>query len=156
MKYAVCDIETTGGNNRAGKITEIAIFLLEDGKIIDEFSSLINPERPIPPFITQLTGITDAMVEDAPKFYEVAARIVEITKDAVFVAHNVSFDYNFIVTEFARLGYVFQRDKFCTLANSRKLIPGHASYSLGNLCADLNIQLIDRHRATGDARATVD
>ncbi|HBG69216.1 MAG: hypothetical protein A2W93_04250 [Bacteroidetes bacterium GWF2_43_63] len=156
MKYAVCDIETTGGNNRAGKITEIAIFLVEDGKIIDEFSSLINPERPIPPFITQLTGITDAMVEDAPKFYEVAARIVEITKDAIFVAHNVSFDYNFIVTEFARLGYVFKSDKFCTLANSRKLIPGHASYSLGNLCESLNIPLHDRHRAAGDARATVD
>lgn len=156
MKYAVCDIETTGGNNRTGKIIEIAVFLVENDEIIDEFQSLINPERPIPPFITSMTGISAEMVADAPRFYEIAKRLVEITSDAIFVAHNVSFDYNYIVTEFARLGYTFQREKMCTLALSRKLLPGHEKYSLGNLCNDLGISLNDRHRAAGDARATVD
>ncbi len=156
MKFAVCDIETTGGNNRTGKIIEIAIFLVEDGQVIDEFISLIHPERGIPPFITSMTGISEDMVQDAPKFYEVAARIVEITDGATFVAHNVSFDYQFIVSEFARLGYVYKREKACTLALSRKLIPGLPSYSLGNLCQSIGIPLNDRHRAAGDARATVE
>ncbi|PKP01785.1 MAG: exonuclease, partial [Bacteroidetes bacterium HGW-Bacteroidetes-6] len=132
MKYAICDIETTGGNNRTGKIIEIAIFLVEDNVIIDEFQSLINPERPIPPFITSMTGISEEMVANAPKFFEITKRIVEITNEAVFVAHNVSFDYNYIATEFARLGYTFQREKMCTLALSRKILPGHEKYSLGN------------------------
>ncbi len=155
MNYVVVDIETTGGNSKNGKIIEIAAFRLENGEITDEFVTLINPERNIPPFISNMTGISSEMLEDAPKFYEIAKRLVEITEDAVFVAHNVSFDYGFIASEFARLGYHWQREKLCTVQQSRKIFPDLPSYSLGNLCESLNIPLEDRHRAMGDARATV-
>lgn len=154
MKYAIVDIETTGTSYMHGKITEIAILIHDGQKIVDEFSSLINPEQKIPYWITQLTGINNRMVEHAPKFYEIAARIVEITEDCVFVAHNVSFDYNFIRQEFKSLGYDFQREKLCTVKLSRKLIPFKKSYSLGKLCQELNITNLHPHRALGDAKAT--
>lgn len=154
MKYAIVDIETTGTSYMHGKITEVAILIHDGRQIVDEFSSLINPEQKIPYRITQLTGITNRMVEQSPKFYEVAAKIVEITEDCVFVAHNVSFDYNFIRQEFKSLGYDYQREKLCTVKLSRKLIPFKRSYSLGNLCQDLNIPNFHPHRALGDAKAT--
>lgn len=152
--YAVVDVETTGGSYLNAKLTEVAIYLFDGEKIVDEFSSLINPERPIPYMITRLTGITDEMVADAPKFCEVARRIVEITEGAVFVGHNAAFDYNFIRNEFKSLGYNFKRQTMCTVKMSRKILPGHLSYSLGKLCDDLNIVLNNRHRASGDALAT--
>ncbi len=153
-RCAVIDIETTGGAPGKGRITEIAIFVMEGEQMVEEFDSLVNPEQPIPPYISQLTGITNEMVEDAPKFYEVAKKVVEITTDAIFVAHNASFDYSFIRKEFESLGYNYSREVLCTVRLSRKIIPGFASYSLGNLCRDLEIPLNDRHRAGGDARAT--
>ena len=153
--YAIVDIETTGGSPKSEKITEIAIFIHDGKKVVDEFVTLINPEKKIPYYITQLTGIDNEMVARAPKFYEVARRIVEITQDKVFVAHNVNFDYNFVRNEFKQLGYDFQRDKLCTVQLSRKLIPGKRSYGLGNLCQSLGIQINGRHRAAGDALATV-
>ncbi len=152
--YAVIDIETTGGSPVKEKITEIAVFIHDGQKIVEEFVSLINPEKKIPYNITNLTGITNEMVADAPKFYEVARKIVEITDKKIFVAHNVSFDYNFIRQEFKRLGYQYEREKLCTVKLSRKLIPGLPSYSLGRLCNTLGIQVTDRHRAAGDALAT--
>ena len=155
MQYAITDIETTGNNYKGQKITEISIFLYDGSKVVDEFTSLVNPEQHIPPFITNLTGITDAMVRHAPKFYEIAKQVHEITKDAVFVAHNVNFDYNIIKSEFQSLGFEFNRKKLCTVRLSRKIIPGYRSYSLGNLCAALDIPLYDRHRAKGDVEATV-
>ncbi len=153
-RYAVIDIETTGGAAGRGRITEVAIFVLEGGAIVDEFVSLINPEQTIPPYITRLTGITNEMVAGAPRFYEVARKIVEITSNAIFVAHNAPFDYNFIRKEFESLGYDYTREVLCTVRLSRKVIPGHATYSLGSLCRDLGIPLSERHRAGGDARAT--
>jgi DNA polymerase-3 subunit epsilon len=153
--YAVVDIETTGGSPDHEKITEIAIYIFDGNKITGEFSSLINPEKNIPYHITALTGISNEMVANAPRFYEVAKEIVELTEDKIFVAHNVSFDYNFIKSEFKRLGYEYKRDKLCTVKLSRKLIPGKRSYSLGRLCEELGILIEDRHRATGDAKATV-
>ncbi|MEM8894987.1 MAG: exonuclease domain-containing protein, partial [Bacteroidota bacterium] len=153
--YAVIDVETTGGNAQYGKITEIAIYLHDGLKVVDEFVTLINPECAIPPFITQLTGISNEMVQDAPKFYEVAKRIVEITEGNVFVAHNAGFDYNFIKWEFKRLGYHFERNTLCTVKLSRKIIPGRPSYSLGKLCGQFGIEINGRHRAGGDAFATV-
>ncbi len=155
MKYSIIDIETTGGNFKNGKITEIAIYLHDGKKVIDEFVSLINPEQSIPPYITQLTGISNNMVINAPKFYEIAKRIVEITEGSIFVAHNASFDYGFIQEEFRALGYEYKRDTLCTVKLSRKLLPGYKSYSLGNLCVHLNINNDARHRAAGDAFATV-
>ena len=154
--YAVIDIETTGGNAQHGKITEVAIFVFDGEKIVDEFSSLINPECPIPEYITRLTGITNEMVADAPKFYEVAKEIVEYTEGHVFVAHNVNFDYKFIQAEFAKLGYPYKRETLCTVRLSRKAIPGQPSYSLGKITKALGISLDNHHRAAADARATVD
>jgi len=153
--YAIIDVETTGGSPVAEKITEIAIFLHDGAKLIEEFTTLINPEKKIPYYITALTGISNAMVADSPKFYEVARHILELTEDAVFVAHNASFDYQFIRNEYKRLGYDFVRDKLCTVQLSRRLVPGLASYSLGNICKHLSIRIHDRHRASGDAYATI-
>ncbi|HNV52360.1 MAG TPA: 3'-5' exonuclease, partial [Tenuifilaceae bacterium] len=123
-------------------------------KIVDEFSTLINPEVYIPSFITRLTGINNDMVATAPKFYEVAKKIVLMTEGCLFVAHNAPFDYRFIQEEFKRLGYNYQRQTMCTVRMSRKIIPGMGSYSLGNLCQNLGITINNRHRAAGDALAT--
>lgn len=153
--YAIVDIETTGGSPKNEKITEIAIFIHDGTEVVDEFITLINPEKTIPYFITGLTGITNEMVANAPKFYEVAKKIVEITENKIFVAHNSNFDYSFIKSEFRQLGYEFEREQLCTVKLSRRLIPGLRSYSLSNLCDDLNIPNECRHRAAGDAMATV-
>ena len=153
--YAIIDIETTGGSSRIEKITEIAIYLHDGNQVTGEFVSLVNPERNIPYFITNLTGITNEMVEDAPRFYEIAKTIVELTEGRTFVAHNARFDYSFIREEFKSLGFNYKRNVLDTVALSRKLLPGHRSYSLGNICKDLNININGRHRAAGDALATV-
>lgn len=153
--FAILDIETTGGSPASEKITEIAIFFHDGQKVVDEWSTLINPEKPIPYFITGLTGITNEMVADAPRFYEVAKEIVERTEDHIIVGHNVSFDYSFIRSEFKRLGFEFSRETLCTVKLSRKILPGHKSYSLGKICKEIGIEIHDRHRASGDALATV-
>jgi len=154
MKYAIIDIETTGGALKDTKISEIAIFIHDGEQVVDEFQTLVNPEQKIPPFISRLTGITDDMVKEAPKFFEVAKEIVEFTSNSVFVAHNVGFDYKIVRQEFLRLGYDYRREHLCTVRASRHLLPGHASYSLGNLADDLGITIQGRHRAGGDALAT--
>ncbi len=153
--YAIIDIETTGGSSRLEKITEIAVYLHDGEKITDEFVSLVNPEKNIPYFITSLTGISNEMVENAPRFYEIAKQIVELTEGRTFVAHNARFDYSFIRQEFKALGFNFRRNTLDTVVLCRKLLPGHSSYSLGNICRDLNIVIEGRHRAAGDALATV-
>jgi DNA polymerase-3 subunit epsilon len=153
--YAIIDIETTGGSAQIEKITEIAIYQHDGTQITAEFVSLVNPERNIPYFITNLTGITNEMVEDAPRFYEIAKKIIELTEGRIFVAHNARFDYSFIRQEYKSLGFNFKRNILDTVALSRKLIPGHKSYSLGNICTDLSISINGRHRASGDALATV-
>ena len=150
--YTVIDIETNGSGN---KITEIAILKHDGTQIIEEFTSLVNPEAQIPPYITTLTGIDNRMVADAPTFAEIAQHVLDITEDSIFVAHNVNFDYNIIRNAFKELDIEFKRKKLCTIRLSRKLIPGHQSYSLGKLCTALNIDVFDRHRAKGDAEATV-
>ena len=152
--YAIVDLETTGGQPAQDRITEIAVYIHDGEKIIDEYTTLLNPGRSIPPFITQLTGITNDMVRDAPKFHEVARRVVEITEGCVFVAHNVRFDYSFLKKEFADLGYNYSRKTLCTVRLARSLIPGQPSYSLGKLCQNIGIPLNGRHRAAGDAHAT--
>ncbi len=153
--FSIIDIETTGLSPKREKITEIAIYVFDGVKVVDEFSTLIDPEIEIPYYITQMTGINNKMVQDAPKFYEVAKRIVEMTEDTTFVGHNVNFDYNFVRKEFRELGYDYQRKKMCTAKLSRKLLPGRRSYSLGKLCAELGIEITNRHRAFGDAQATL-
>ncbi len=156
MHYAIVDIETTGGKAIRDKITEIAIVLYDGQQIIDTYQTLINPETYIPYGITQLTGITQEMVQDAPRFYEVAKDIVQWTEGAIFVAHNVRFDYGFLREEFLRLGYTFSRKQLCTVRLSRAAFPGLHSYSLGNLIQYFGIQTEARHRALADALATTE
>ncbi len=153
--YAIVDIETTGTYAAAHSITEIAILLHDGEKVIERYSTLINPGTSIVPFITRLTGITNEMLKKAPPFHDVAKKIWEMTDNAVFVAHNVNFDYSFIREEFKQLGADFKRKKLCTVRLSRAAFPGHASYSLGTICNQLGIKINDRHRAMGDAEATV-
>ncbi|NVK29301.1 MAG: GIY-YIG nuclease family protein [Flavobacteriia bacterium] len=153
--YAVIDIETSGGKFGEERVIEVAIFKYEDGEIIDQFISLVNPEGPIQPYVQKLTGINPKMVRRAPKFHEIAKRIVEVTEDAVFVAHNVNFDYRVIQEEFARLGYDYQRRTLDTITHAQRLIPGLKAYGLETLCEALGILNTNRHRADGDARATV-
>ena len=153
--FAVVDIETTGGKYNEEGITEIAIYQFDGHKITDTFISLINPEKAIQPFVVRLTGIHSKMLRNAPKFFEVAKRIVQITEDCIVVAHNANFDYRILRTEFKRLGFDFKRKTLCTLELSKKLLPGKDSYSLGKLTRSLGIPVTDRHRAHGDALATV-
>lgn len=153
--YAILDIETTGGKYNEEGITEIAIYKFDGHEIVDQFASLINPERPIQPFVANLTGINNEMLRQAPKFYEVAKRIIEITNGCIMVAHNALFDNRILATEFDRLGYHFEKETLCTVELSKKLIPDMPSYSLGKLVRSLGIPLSDRHRAQGDAKATV-
>ena len=153
--YAILDIETTGGKFNEEGITEIAIYKFDGHNTVDQFVSLVNPEKPIQEFVVKLTGINNKMLKNAPKFYEVAKRIIEITSDCILVAHNTTFDYRILSTEFDRLGYDFNRNTLCTVELSQKLILDQPSYSLGKLIRSLGIPMTDRHRASGDALATV-
>jgi DNA polymerase-3 subunit epsilon len=152
VHYSIIDVETSGKTN---KITEISVFKYNGDTIVDEFTSLVNPNCFIPDYITALTGIDNNTVANAPEFKEIAQHVLDITEDTIFVAHNVNFDYNVIRNEFKSLNIDFNRKKLCTIRLSRKLLPGHQSYSLGKLCKDLNININGRHRARGDAEATV-
>ncbi len=154
--YAILDIETTGGKYNEEGITEIAVYRFDGHKIVDQFSSLVNPERHIQPFVVNLTGINNDMLRNAPKFYEVAKRIIEITEGCVIVAHNAQFDNRILTTEFDRLGYAYEKETLCTVELAQKLIPDMPSYSLGKLTRSLGIPISDRHRAQGDAKATVE
>ena len=156
MKYAILDIETTGGKFNEEGITEIAIHQFDGERVTDQFISLVNPEKEIQSFVVKLTGINNKMVATAPKFHEVAKRIIEITEDCILVAHNAPFDYRILKTEYDRLGYDFQRKTLCTVDLSKKLIPDMESYSLGKLVRALGIPVSNRHRANGDALATLE
>ena len=154
--YAVVDIEATGGNHIKGKIIEIAIYIYDGNKIIDEFSTLVNPNTKIDWYVTKLTGITNKMVSDAPLFSEVAKKIADLVQGKIFVAHDVDFDYKFLKAELKKTGLGFDEPKVCTIKLSEKHLPDAASYSLGKLCEELGIPIPekDRHRAAGDALAT--
>ena len=156
MNFVIVDVETTGGHTKESKITDLAIYKHDGTQVIDHFQSLVNPEQRIPEFIVRLTGITDQMVANAPKFYELAKEIIEFCEGCVFVAHNVAFDYGMFKSEFKRLGYEFRMPQLCTVRAARYVLPGHASYSLGKICADLRIPNTARHRADGDAKATTE
>lgn len=154
--YAILDIETTGGKFNEEGITEIAIFKFDGEKIVDQFSSLVNPEKEIQPFVQRLTGINSKMLVNAPKFFELAKRIIEITSGCIVVAHNADFDYRMLRTEFSRLGYTYERKSLCTVNLAQKLLPEAPSYKLGKLVRSLGIPITDVHRAQGDALATVE
>jgi len=153
--YAIVDIETTGGYAAANGITEISIQIFDGGTVTEQFETLINPGQAIPKYIQAFTGITNEMVADAPRFEDVAEKIFTLLQGNVFVAHNVNFDYSFVKSHLEAYGYTLQAKKLCTVRLARQVFPGFPSYSLGNLCQSLDIELVNRHRAGGDAAATV-
>lgn len=155
QEYAIVDIETTGGNASGSRITEIAIIIHDGSEIIGRYETLVNPQKEIPLAIFALTGITNEMVSDAPIFDDISEKVLEMLTDRIFVAHNVNFDYSFVRHELERAGFKWTAKKLCTVRAARKIRPGFTSYSLGNLCHSLDIPIENRHRAGGDADATV-
>lgn len=154
--YAIVDIETTGGHADANSITEIAVFIHDGKKVTKQFETLLKPARFIPAYISAYTGITNEMVEDAPQFNDIAEELFELLDGNIFIAHNVGFDYSFIKSHFKHSGIEYNAKKLCTVRLSRKIFPGLRSYSLGNICAAVGISIENRHRAAGDAIATVE
>ena len=155
MLYAVVDIETTGGYAGAGGITEIAVFIFDGEKVIQKYETLLNPVYTIPRYVESLTGITNAMVEGERLFSSIASELYDLLHDKIFVAHNVNFDYSFIKYHLAQEGYHLTCKKLCTIRLGRQILPNIPSYSLGNLCRHVGITIEQRHRAGGDAAATV-
>jgi DNA polymerase-3 subunit epsilon len=153
--YAIVDIETTGGYASAHGITEISIHIFDGNKVVEKFETLINPGQAIPYYIQAMTGINNEMVATAPKFEEVAETVQQLLYEKIFVAHNVNFDYSFVKSHLAAAGFELNTKKLCTVRLSRKIFPGFPSYSLGNLCRSLDIEIERQHRAGDDAEATV-
>ena len=151
--YVVVDVETTGGRGDRHRVTEIGAVKVVDGDIVARFGTLLNPQRVIPADIIRLTGITPAMVQDAPYFADIADDFDAFMVDAIFVAHNVEFDYGFIAGEYRRIGRRFEYPRLCTCTSMRRLYPGRRSYSLASLCRDFEIPLESHHRAMCDAEA---
>ena len=154
--YTIIDIESNGAGFRKESIIEIAIYKFDGHQVVDQFITLVNPEDSITPFVQKLTGITTKMVKTAPKFHEIAKRVVEITQNTTLVGHNIEFDYRMLKQSFDRLGYTYTIDILDTIPMAKKLIPNAESYSLGKLAKSLGIPLTDHHRAAGDARATME
>lgn len=155
MLYAIVDIETTGGYAAAGGITEVAVIITDGEKILKRYETLVNPVYTIPRYVESLTGITNAMVEDARHFKMIADELYELLYDKVFVAHNVNFDYSYLKYHFKEAGYDLDCKKLCTIRLGRQILPGFKSYGLGNFCREIGIAIEQRHRAGGDADATV-
>jgi DNA polymerase-3 subunit epsilon len=155
MIYAIVDIETTGGYAANNAITEVAIVLHDGIREVKRYETLVNPVMTIPRYVQALTGINDEMVADAPCFPEIAPFVFEWLKDAVFVAHNVNFDYSFLKYQLKACGLDLDTKKLCTVRLSRKVFPGAPGYSLGKICQYVGISNASRHRAGGDADATV-
>lgn len=156
MLYAVVDIETTGGHAASNGITEIAVFITDGTRVLQEYQTLLNPYYTIPRFVESLTGITNEMVADERDFKAVSDELYDLLHDKIFVAHNVNFDYSFIKYQFAKSGYELDCNKLCTIRLSRAIVPGLKGYGLEKICRHLNIEIADRHRAKGDAAATVE
>ncbi len=154
--YSIIDIESNGAGFRKESIIDIAVFRYDGHEIVDQFISLVNPEAEITPYVQKLTGITSKMVKTAPKFHEIAKRIIEITENSTLIGHNIEFDYRMLRQSFKQLGYDFKINTLDTIPLAKKLIPEAESYSLGKLVKSLGIPLVEAHRAAGDARATLE
>ena len=155
MLYAIVDIETTGGYAAANGITEIAVYITDGENILSHYNTLLNPVYTIPKYIAALTGITNEMVENERPFSSVADKLFDMLSDKVFVAHNVNFDYSFVKYHLAKSGYDLNCKKLCTVRLGRQILPGIPGYGLGKICKHLGITIEERHRASGDALATV-
>ncbi|MCC6243770.1 MAG: 3'-5' exonuclease [Gemmatimonadaceae bacterium] len=153
VDFAVVDVETTG-TRIADRVTEVAIVHVRNGDIVDVFSQLVNPERPIPPHITALTQITWSMVKDQPAFREIAEGVGQRLAGHVFTAHNAAFDWRFLSQEFSRGGVRLGGPRLCTVRLARLLLPQLARRSLDHVTRYFGIEVASRHRAAGDAEAT--
>ncbi len=156
MKFAVVDLETTGGTPENGRITEVGIVLLDDFEVVGTYQKLLDPGMPIQPFVVKLTGITDEMVSGQPQFNDVAEEIAELIQDRIFVAHNVQFDCKFLCAEMRRACIKLNPPRLCTVKLSRKFFPGFPSYSLHNLIESLELPDFNHHRALADAMAAAE
>ncbi|QQS19385.1 3'-5' exonuclease [Candidatus Saccharibacteria bacterium] len=145
------DIETTGGSPHWSRITEIGAIRIENGAVSGVFNQLIDPECAVPPFITRLTGINNAMVSGQPTFKDVATELEQFLDQAIFVAHHVNFDYGFIREEYRRLGRMFRMDRGCTVRLDRLLYPAQHSHALDRIIERQGIDVAHRHRAFDDA-----
>ena len=146
------DIETTGGSPLSSRITEIGAIRVENGQVVGTFNELINPEQHVPSFITRLTGISDDMLWDAPLFRGIANDLEIFLDEAIFIAHNVSFDYSFIKAAFGEMGGKFNMDRLCTARLSRRLYPDQARHNLDTIIERHGFVVQDRHRALDDAK----
>jgi DNA polymerase III subunit epsilon len=155
-RFVVIDLETTGGSATEARVTEIALYAIENERIVGEFSSLINPRTVIPDFIVRLTGITNEMVASAPPFPDVAEAVRAFIGDGVLVAHNVGFDAGFLAMELNRqeVGATLANKTLCTVRLARHLAPGLDNYRLHTVADHFGIEIVNRHRAGGDALAT--
>jgi len=153
---AFVDLETTGGNAAYHRITEVGIVRMENGAVVEEWSSLVNPECPIPPYIEAFTGITNEMVAGAPRFADIAPLVLSKLRGPVFVAHNARFDYAFLKSEFRRLHLQFSAPVLCTVKLSRRLFPQHRRHNLDAVMERHGLSCAARHRALGDARVLGD
>lgn len=151
QNLAIIDVETTGMSAIRNRIIEIAIIRVEKNKIVDKFTSLVNPEVSLPYFITNLTGITEDELDRAPVFGQMKKKVNKLLKDAIFVAHNVWFDYSFIQNEMERVNLSFNAPRCCTVRLSRRLYPEHRSHSLQALIQRYGFNYSNRHRAYDDA-----
>ena len=156
MKFAVVDLETTGGTAEVGRITEVGIVLLDDCDVVKTYSALIDPGMPIQPFVQNLTGITDKMVRGKPQFASIAEEVAELLKDRIFVAHNVQYDIKFMRTELRRCCIKIDPPRLCTVKVSRRFFPGLPSYSLHKLTQSLELSEFKHHRALDDAMAAAE
>jgi DNA polymerase-3 subunit epsilon len=156
LDYAVVDVETTGTRCWAGdRITEIAVVAVRGGVVAETFETLVNPDRPIPPWVTRLTNISWDMVRNAPRFRDVCDDVLRALDGAIFVAHNAQFDWRFVTTEVERAtGRQLEGRRLCTVKMARKLLPQLRSRRLDSLAFHYDVTIRARHRAGGDAEAT--
>ncbi len=154
--FCIIDIESSGGPFGKEAMIEIAAFRYDGEEVVDQLISLVHPHRSVQPYVSNMTGITDKMLLRAPRFHEIAKRLIEITEDTVIIGHNVDFDYRMMRQEFARLGYVFERKTLDTIKLSQELIPNLKSYGLDKMCDELGLSRTNKHRAESDARATLE
>jgi DNA polymerase III subunit epsilon len=155
LPFVVVDLETTGGSAQYDRVMEVAAIRVENGVITDRLECLVEPGVPIPPFVTRITGINAALVRGKPSFDSVLPALRRLIDGAVVVAHNASFDCNFLMHAFRRAGLGWDGDRLCTLRLARRLVPGLHSYRLDSLCAFLGFSFVQRHRAGPDAEATL-
>jgi len=156
MKFAVVDLETTGGTPENGRITEIGIVLLDDFEVVKTYQTLLDPGMPIQPFVQNLTGITDEMVCGKPQFASIAEDVAEMLRGRIFVAHNVQFDCKFLRAELRRCCVKIDPPRLCTVKLTRRYFPGQPSYSLHNLIMSLQLPDFNHHRALDDAMAAAE